>query len=105
MQQETLTAPAVKRFRLIANIEGWSYILLVFVAMPLKYGADLPAAVSIVGMLHGILFVGFCMSLAEMFFRYRWSVLKAAAVFVSSLLPFGTFVMDRMLYKSRSAVS
>ena len=105
MQQEKLTTPSVRRFRLIANIEGWSYILLVFVAMPLKYWANLPMAVSIVGMVHGILFLAFCLSLAEMFFRYRWSVIKATAVFISSLLPFGTFIMDRILYKSKTSVS
>ena len=49
------TPPA--RLRAIAYVEGWSYLVLLFVAMPLKYGADMPLAVRIVGSLHGFLFV------------------------------------------------
>lgn len=98
MQTEVVSSPAEKRFRLIANIEGWSYIILLFIAMPLKYLADLPMAVRIVGMLHGVLFVGFCIFLAEMVLRFRWGLLKTLLVFLSSLIPFGTFYMDRQLF-------
>jgi integral membrane protein len=98
MQTEVVPSPAEKRFRLIANIEGWSYIILLFIAMPLKYLADLPIAVRIVGMLHGVLFVGFCISLLEMTIRFRWGLFKIMLVFLSSLLPFGTFYMDRQLF-------
>jgi integral membrane protein len=102
MTTENISLPAVKRFRLIANIEGWSYIILLVVAMPLKYFADLPIAVRIVGMLHGVLFVGFCISLLEMLIRFRWSIIKIILVFLSSLVPLGTFIMDRQLFgKSR----
>jgi integral membrane protein len=99
MHSEIASSPAQKRFRLIANIEGWSYIILLFIAMPLKYLADLPMAVRIVGMLHGVLFVGFCISLTEMVIRFRWGLLKIILVFLSSLLPFGTFYMDRQLFR------
>lgn len=98
MTTENTSSPAVKRFRLIANIEGWSYIILLLVAMPLKYLADLPIAVRIVGMLHGLLFVGFCISLLEMLIRFRWSIIKIVLVFLSSLVPLGTFIMDRQLF-------
>jgi integral membrane protein len=98
MTTENISSPAVKRFRLIANIEGWSYIILLLVAMPLKYLADLPIAVRIVGTLHGVLFVGFCISLLEMLIRFRWSIIKIVLVFLSSLVPLGTFIMDRQLF-------
>lgn len=98
MHTEMVSSSAQKRFRLIANIEGWSYIILLFIAMPLKYFADLPIAVRIVGMLHGVLFVGFCISLTEMVFRFRWGLIKTMLVFLSSLLPFGTFFMDYQLF-------
>lgn len=98
METEVVSSSAVKRFRLIANIEGWSYIVLLFIAMPLKYVAGLPMAVRIVGMLHGVLFVIFCISLMEMVLRFRWGLFKTILVFLSSLLPFGTFYMDRQLF-------
>lgn len=98
METEAVSLPAQKRFRLIAYTEGWSYIVLLFIAMPLKYWADLPIAVRIVGMLHGVLFVGFCISLIEMVIRFRWGLFKTMLVFLSSLLPFGTFYMDRQLF-------
>lgn len=98
MQPQILSSPAQKRFRFIAYIEGWSYIILLFVAMPLKYWADLPMAVRIVGLMHGALFVGFCISLLEMVIRFRWSLIKILLVFLSSLIPFGTFYMDRQLF-------
>jgi integral membrane protein len=98
MTTEITSSPAVKRFRLIANIEGWSYIILLLVAMPLKYLADMPMAVRIVGTLHGVLFVGFCISLLEMLIRFRWSIIKIVLVFLSSLVPLGTFIMDRQLF-------
>lgn len=99
MEAKLVITPAEKRFRLIANIEGWSYIVLLFVAMPLKYWAGMPMAVRIVGMLHGVLFVAFCLSLLEMILRFRWSIIKVILVFISSLLPFGTFYMDYKLFK------
>lgn len=79
----------------MALIEGVSFLLLLGIAMPLKYLAGQPAAVKIVGWAHGILFVLFCLALAEVFFRERWTVWKAGAVFASALVPFGPFVVDR----------
>lgn len=85
---------ALNRFRLVAFVEGISYLILLFIAMPLKYWFSMPAAVRVVGMAHGILFVLFCMSLLEVLLRYRWSLLRTTLVFVSSLIPFGTFVVE-----------
>ena len=51
------------RFRVISAIEGLSYVLLVFIAMPLKYGLDLPQMVKVLGMAHGVLFMAFVLAL------------------------------------------
>ena len=51
------------RFRLIAQVEGASYILLVFIAMPLKYGIGWDLAVRYLGMAHGVLFIAYCLAL------------------------------------------
>jgi integral membrane protein len=82
--------------RLVALLEGLSLILLLFVAMPLKYAAGEPAMVKYVGMAHGILFILFIlMSLWESWaHRWKFSVVTWK-VLASSLVPFGTFYIDR----------
>lgn len=78
-------------FRKIAIAEGISFLILLFLAMPLKYFANSPMAVTIVGGLHGVLFVGFVV-LAWMVKKNLVWFIKA---FIASLLPFGTIVMDK----------
>lgn len=78
-------------------LEGLSFIALVFVAMPLKYFAGRPGAVSVVGLIHGILFLLFCLTLLTTMLDQRWSIKKALGPFIASLLPFGPFVIDRKL--------
>ncbi len=92
-------------FRKIAFAEGVSFLVLLFVAMPLKYFADKPMAVTIVGGLHGFLFVAFGVLALQVKSAYkkdlRW-LLKAG---LASILPFGTFVMDKQWKKEEAAVS
>ena len=89
----------VSIFRIVALAEGISFLILLGIAMPLKYAFDLPQAVQIVGMLHGVLFVSFILlawaAMAAMEKSYLW-LLKAFAL---SIIPFGTFVLDRDLKK------
>lgn len=82
-------------FRKVAFVEGISYIVLLGIAMPLKYMADMPKAVTVVGGLHGALFVGMMALAWESYSQYRKSFSWFVKVFVSSLVPFGTFVLDR----------
>lgn len=95
-------ATAIGRLRLIGLVEGVSYLVLLGVAMPLKYVAGYPLAVKVVGWAHGVLFVAFCVALAQVFFQHRWPLFKGVKAFVASLVPFGTFVLDRSL-KEESA--
>ncbi len=87
----------IGRLRAVAFIEGCSYLLLLGVAMPLKYFAGLPLAVRIVGMIHGVLFLLFCAALFQAMAVARWSLLRAGVLFASSLVPFGTFAIDGRL--------
>ena len=87
----------VGRFRAIAFIEGVSYLVLLGVAMPLKYFAGLPEAVMAVGWAHGVLFVLYLVALAEVSFSRRWRLVRILGAFVASLIPFGTFVLDAQL--------
>lgn len=87
----------LKRFRQVAVLEGISYLLLLFIAMPLKYMADMPEAVQYTGWAHGILFVLYALLLVQCWQSYRWSFGKAAVVFMASLLPFAPFIVDKKL--------
>lgn len=93
---------ALGRFRAVALLEGLSFILLLFVAMPLKYLAGLPLAVRVVGLAHGLLFVLFLFALMEVAIAYRWSLVRVVGAFVSSLVPFGTFVLDARLRREEA---
>lgn len=88
---------ALKRFRQIAVLEGISYLLLLFIAMPLKYFADMPLAVKYTGWVHGLLFVLYAGMLIQVWQQYNWKFGKAVLVFVASLLPFAPFYVDKKL--------
>ena len=93
----------IGRLRIIAFIEGVSFLLLLGVAMPLKYFAGLPAAVQIVGWIHGALFVLYLLAVAEVTVKHRWSLTMVAVALVASLIPFGTFLLDARLRRQESA--
>lgn len=86
-------------FRKVAVAEGISYILLLFVAMPLKYWAEMPLAVKYTGWVHGLLFVlyGACLIMAWQ--ERKWKFGKVVLLFVASLLPFAPFIVDKSLKK------
>lgn len=88
---------AVHILRVAGLVEAVSYMLLVGIAMPLKYIWGMPKAVSVVGMIHGVLFIIFCAALARAHFAAQWPVGRSALLFVASLLPFGPFVLDSRL--------
>ncbi len=67
--------------------------------MPLKYLAGQPLAVKLVGWIHGVLFVTFCVALLRTMIIARWPVGRGALVFIAALLPFGPFVVDRRMAK------
>jgi integral membrane protein len=87
----------LKQFRWVALLEGLSFVLLLFVAMPLKYWAGLPLAVRIVGSVHGLLFVAFLAALFRAALERDWPMRRWGLALLSSLVPFGTFVFDRSL--------
>jgi len=85
------------RFRLIAFLEGVSYLVLLGIAMPLKYMANMPGAVKYTGWVHGILFVLYVILLFQVWQKDKWKFSKVTWAFIASLLPFGTFVFDKKL--------
>ena len=87
----------IKILRLLGNIEGISYLLLLGVAMPMKYYFEMPMAVKITGMAHGFLFVAYCLVLALSMKNFNWTLKFGIYLFIATLIPFGTFVTDRKL--------
>lgn len=87
----------IKWFLLIGKIEGYSYILLVLIAMPLKYLFKIPDFVRPIGTIHGALFVAFMVILAKLFFTKELSFKKCLYAFLLSLVPFGTFYLKRLV--------
>ncbi len=86
-----MTKKNVKNFGLINTIEGWSYLILVFIAMPLKYLAGFAMATKVVGMIHGILFIAFIVMLILATLEAKWKSKETIIFFIASLIPFGTF--------------
>ena len=87
----------VGRLRLIGMLEGVSFLLLMGVAMPLKYFAGFPEAVKWTGWVHGILFIGYCIAILVTLVSGRISFRKATIAFVASFVPLGPFFIDRKL--------
>jgi integral membrane protein len=91
-------------FSNVAIAEGISFLVLLLIAMPLKYFAHIPIAVTIVGSLHGILFIAFLVLAWEVkdlpaVAKWKKNFAWLAICFVASILPFGTFILDKSLKK------
>ena len=89
------TSVGILRFTGI--LEGISYLVLLLIAMPLKYFFDFPLAVTLVGAMHGVLFVAYVIMVALVLFRKRWSLFWALWAVFLAFIPFGTFYLDKQL--------
>ena len=88
--------PAAQRwFQAIALAEGVSFLVLLGIAMPLKYLAGLPAAVHWVGSIHGFLFLSYVAAATLLFTHLKWPLGRLPGVLLAAVLPFGTFVLER----------
>lgn len=82
--------------------EGISFLVLLFIAMPLKYFADMPLAVRIVGSLHGALFVAFIILALLVKVAYKKNFLWLLIAFIVSVIPFGAFMMEKKWKKEEA---
>jgi integral membrane protein len=89
-QSKTITL-----FKIISSLEGLSYILLLFVAVPLKYLSDNSSLVKSLGMPHGLLFIAYILIALFIRSRMKWDFKTTFIVLVASLLPFGTFYVNK----------
>lgn len=89
-----LLTTTVGRLRVVGFLEGVSFLVLLGVAMPLKYVWGEPQAVRVTGMAHGVLFLAYVAATVQAWLEYGWSWKRAAGVMAASLVPFGTFYAD-----------
>lgn len=82
-------------FRIIALLEGVSYILLLFIATPIKYIADDPTYVRILGMPHGLLFIAYIAIAVLLKPEQQWNNRTFLIILGASFIPFGTFYVDK----------
>ena len=96
---------ALTRLRRIGVLEGISFLVLLGVAMPLKYLAGIAQAVRVVGWLHGLLFMGFVAALIQTSQLRGWPAGRTGRAFISALLPFGTFFLDKRLREEAATLT
>lgn len=88
---------ALKQFRFMGIIEGSSLLVLLFIAMPLKYFFDMPEVVSVVGAIHGGLFTVYILAIVYATFAVRWPFRFTIGAVAVAFIPFGNFILDRRL--------
>jgi integral membrane protein len=101
MNKKTL----LHRFRMIAIAEGVSFLVLLLIAMPLKYAFHMPQAVKFCGWLHGVLFISYLYFAFEVMGSLKKNLPWFAKAFVAAILPCGTFIFDKQLKKEESGLS
>jgi len=94
---EIVQSPSLTRLRLTGFAEAVSWILLLFIAMPMKYFFHMPQVVKVVGWLHGMLFILYVLQLLFQTITQKWPFKKFAIGCLFAFLPFGTLVFDKQL--------
>jgi integral membrane protein len=100
-----MQANSIKLLRKVGMMEGVSLLILLFIAMPLKYIWQQPETVKIVGWIHGGLFILFITLVLRVYAQRDWPFKKLVWAFLAAFLPFGTFVFDKQLKKEEALSS
>lgn len=90
---------AFLRYRTLAFVTGVMLLLLVLVAMPLKYLAHHPGPVAVIGTAHGFLFMVYLVTALDLGIRLRWPWLKLGLVMLAGTIPFASFVAERRAHQ------
>lgn len=90
-----MTNGALTRFRVMAWLTGAMLLVLVFVAMPMKYIGDDPTLVRIVGVAHGWLYVVYLITALTLAYQARWRPVRTVLVLLAGTVPFASFVAER----------
>ncbi len=90
----------INLFRVLSYLEGISYILLLFIGTPLKYFGGNDILVKLLGMPHGLLFIAYIIMAFYIKSQFNWSTKDFALILLASIIPFGTFMVDKKYLKS-----
>lgn len=101
MSEFSLTSQ-LGRLRIVSYAEAISFLVLLFIAMPIKYIGGNPVPVRITGMIHGLLFVLYIFNVIQAKIEYGWSTKTMLLGLVASVLPFGPFWADKKLFRNTS---
>jgi integral membrane protein len=96
-----MSSSVIRQLRIIGLIEGASFLVLLGIAMPLKYLAGMPRAVSVVGMAHGVLFILYVAALVHAHVTVRWPIRRVLTVFAAAVLPLGPFFIEGSLRREQ----
>jgi integral membrane protein len=88
-----------QHLRLSALLEGTSFLILLLIAMPLKYFAGIPEYVTYIGWAHGVLFMWYIIAVSVALFQFKFTFIQTAIAFTGSILPLGTFYADHKIFK------
>jgi integral membrane protein len=89
----------IRLLRIFGLIDGISLLILVLIAMPLKYFFAIPEAVSIIGRIHGAIFIGYFLAIILAQLMIRWRIYWSLICLLVALIPFGNFILDAKLKK------
>jgi integral membrane protein len=90
-----VTPGALLRYRVMAYVTGVLLIVLVFVAMPMKYFGDDPTLVRVVGIAHGWLYMAYLVTALQLALQARWAIGRTILVALAGTIPFASFVAER----------
>jgi integral membrane protein len=94
---------ALIRYRVMAFIVGTGLLILVFVAVPLQYGANIKLVAEVVGTLHGYLYIVYLIAGADLARRAHWKLLRIVSVVAAGFLPFLAFIVEHRVYRQMQA--
>jgi len=101
MNSSVMETSVIRQLRIIGIIEGISFLVLLGVAMPLKYLAGMPRAVSVVGMAHGVLFILYLAALVHAHTVVRWPIRRVLTVLAAAVVPLGPFLIEGSLRREQ----
>ena len=87
-----------QNFRRFALLEGISFLLILFITMPLKYFYNMPQPNKWIGTIHGFLFIGYLIWVFMIKDERKWTTKQTFLAVLASILPFGTFWADKKIY-------
>jgi integral membrane protein len=99
-----LNSKLLQFLRILGVVEGVSFLIILFVTMPLKYVWEMAEPNKIIGMAHGILFIAYCLLVVIVGYIFRWKLLTIFWALLASIIPFGTFVADKKIFKEEQNV-